>query len=48
MAYSEGYPGAHAEPSGPDGGCLYANHRGLSNRREGRLGRLGPTGGKLR
>ena len=34
MAYREGYPSAHAAPSKPDGGGLYANHCGLSDRCE--------------
>ena len=38
MAYSEEYSGAHAAPSKPDGGCLYATHGGRSNRREGGSG----------
>src|SRR5262245_35458200 len=37
MAYSGGHPSAHAAPSGPYGGCLYANHCGLSHDRTGSL-----------
>ncbi len=37
MAYSGGYPSAHAAPSRRYGGCLYATHCGFSNDRPGSI-----------